>query len=44
MKTLGNILKTIGVLLFLCIAWPIYAVLCVYDSVKHPERDDIEGF
>jgi hypothetical protein len=39
-----NIIKTIGVIVFLCIAWPIYAVLCVYDSVKHPERDDIEGF
>lgn len=37
-----NILKTIGVIVFLCIAWPIYAVLCVYDSVKHPERDTDE--
>jgi hypothetical protein len=27
-----NILKTIGVLLFLCIAWPIYAAGCNYNG------------
>jgi hypothetical protein len=47
MKTLGNIFKTIGVIVFLCIAWPFYAVLCVYDSVKNPKPegyDEYEGF
>lgn len=47
MKTLFNIIKTIGVIVVLCILWPIYTVLCVYDSVKNPKPegyDYYEGF
>ncbi len=46
MKTAWTIIKAIGVILLLCVAWPVYAVLCVYDSVAHPERDndEYEGF
>lgn len=43
MKTLWNILRTIGVIVFLIIAYPILWVIDVYDSVAHPDDNDIEG-
>jgi hypothetical protein len=41
MKTLSNILKTVCVIGFLCVAHPILWVLDVYDSVAHPDDNDI---
>jgi hypothetical protein len=37
-KVMWNILKTIGVLLFLCIAWPIYAAGCNYNGGEMKEK------
>jgi len=44
MKTLWNILKTIGVIVFYLPCKFILWVMDVYDSVKHPKGDDIEGY